>query len=88
MICTNLRDAKASLNRLVDRAIEGDDVVLMRGSKPVAAIIRISEEDMNLTLPIHDAVATKIWNLVAKERASKQLKVFGSADKAVAELGK
>ncbi len=43
MICTTLKEAKAKLNMLVQEAIAGKDVILIRGSKHIAAIIPISD---------------------------------------------
>ena len=72
MICATLKDAKARLNRLVESAAQGEDVILMRGSKHVAAIVPISEEDLELSSRLTDAQAERFWQgLEAEEKAGK-----------------
>jgi antitoxin (DNA-binding transcriptional repressor) of toxin-antitoxin stability system len=61
MICATMKDAKARLNRLVQSAEAGESVVLMRGSRHVAAIVPISEDDLDLKLMLSDAQATRFW---------------------------
>lgn len=38
-------DAKTNLSRLIERAESGEEVVIRRGPKPVAKIVRYSESD-------------------------------------------
>ena len=45
MKAVTIRDAKARLNALVEAAERGEHVVLMRGSKHVAAIVPLSADD-------------------------------------------
>lgn len=38
-------DAKTNLSRLIERAESGEEVVIRRGPKPVAKIVRYAEPD-------------------------------------------
>ena len=67
MICATMKDAKARLNRLVQSAEAGESVVLMRGSRHVAAIIPISEDDLDLNLSISDDQANRFWQTIEVE---------------------
>ena len=67
MICATMKDAKARLNRLVQSAEAGESVVLMRGSRHVAAIIPISEDDLDLNLSISDDQANRFWQAIEVE---------------------
>jgi prevent-host-death family protein len=69
MICATLKDAKARLNKLVERASAGEDVVLMKGSKHVAAIVSISEDDIEISTRISDAQALRLWERIDAEIA-------------------
>lgn len=83
MVFTTLKQAKAKLNHLVELAIQGEDVVLMRGSKHVAVIVPISENDLNLTVPLTDASAAKLWEAIESEQKSGKLRRFSSPGSAV-----
>jgi prevent-host-death family protein len=61
MICSTMKDAKAKLNSLVQSAEAGESVVLMRGSRHVAAIVPISEADLDLNLTFSDEQADRFW---------------------------
>jgi len=73
MICATMKDAKARLNRLVQSAEEGESVILMRGSKHVAAIIPINEDDLDLNLSLSDEQASRFWQAIETE-SLKELK--------------
>lgn len=79
MICATLKDAKAKLNRLVQRAAKGEDVVLMRGSKHVAVIVPITEDDLFLSSRLSDAQAQRLWEQIDFEQKSGKLKKLKSS---------
>ena len=64
MIFATMKDAKARLNRLVQSAESGESVVLMRGSRHVAAIIPINEDDLDLNLSLTDGQADRFWEAI------------------------
>ena len=67
MICATLKEAKAKLNKLVEQAAAGEDIVLMRGSKHVAAIVPIGEEDIQLAIRLSDTQAARLWARIDTE---------------------
>jgi len=67
MICATLKDAKAKLNKLVEQASRGEDVILMRGSKHVAAIVPITDDDIELSARLSDSQAARLWERIDSE---------------------
>lgn len=86
MRAVNIKEAKASLNELIDAATNGEQVVLMRGSKHVAAIVPITEADLELVLGLTDAQAEKIWRQVAAEQSAGTTVTFSTPAAAVGYL--
>ena len=86
MIAATIKEAKAKLNELVGRAEKGEEVVLMRGAKHVAAIVPITEADLSLSPQLSDVVADRLWAMLAAERESGKTLEFGSPEDAVAHL--
>ncbi|MCU0234315.1 MAG: type II toxin-antitoxin system Phd/YefM family antitoxin [Thermoanaerobaculales bacterium] len=82
-----IREAKARLNALVDAAERGEQVVLMRGSRLVAAIVPVSAEDLELAPRLTDPQAERLWSLIAAERANGANLTFEGPAEAVAHLG-
>jgi prevent-host-death family protein len=79
-----IKEAKAKLNELVEAASNGEDIVLMRGSEHVAAIIPISEAALELVSRVTDAQAANFWRAVKAESAE----TFSSIEAAVVGLQK
>ncbi len=86
MKAVTIREAKARLNALVEAAEQGEQVVLMRGSKHVAAIVPLSEEDIELAPSLADAQAERLWQRIERERRESTTIVYENADAAVAGL--
>lgn len=86
MKAVTIREAKARLNALVEAAERGEQVVLMRGSKHVAAIVPLSAEDLELAPSLTDAQAEKLWRELDEERRAGRTAVYKSAEAAVAGL--
>jgi len=68
MQVVTIREAKARLNALVEAALRGEQVVLMRGSEHVAAIVPVSAEDLELSPRLSDPQAERFWQQLAAER--------------------
>lgn len=85
MLAVTIKEAKARLNQLVEAATRGEQVVLMRGSKHVAAIVPISSEDLELSFRLTDAQAERLRRQLAQEEAGKTL-VLESPEAAVRHL--
>jgi prevent-host-death family protein len=86
MHTVTIREAKARLNALVDAAERGEQVVLMRGSRLVAAIVPVSQDDLELAPRLTDPQAERLWRQIEGERASGASLVFDAPGKAVAYL--
>lgn len=86
MRAVTIREAKAHLNALVDAAERGEQVILMRGSKHVAAIVPVSAEDLELVPSLTDAQAERLWRRLEEERRAGRTLVVASADQAQALL--
>jgi prevent-host-death family protein len=81
-----IREAKARLNALVEAAERGEQVVLMRGSKLVAAIVPVSADDLELAPRLSDPQAERLWRQIETERRDGSSIVMDSAEAAVAQL--
>jgi prevent-host-death family protein len=86
MHAVTIREAKARLNALIDAAERGEQVVLMRGSRLVAAIVPVSADDLELAPRLTDPQAERLWRQIDGERASGASLVFETPEKAVAHL--
>jgi prevent-host-death family protein len=86
MKAVTIREAKARLNALVEAAERGEQIVLMRGSKHVAAIVAISADDLELAPTLTDAQADRFWRQLREEREAGAAMVFDSPERAVTSL--
>ncbi len=86
MVSVTLKAAKARLNELVNRASRGEDVVLMKGSRHVATIVPITEEDLALTPRLSDEQAARVMDQIRRERAGGRMRRFANPAQAVATL--
>jgi prevent-host-death family protein len=86
MRSVTIKEAKATLNELVEAAERGEEVVLLRGSQHVAAIVPITEADLELVPRLTDAQARRLWRQLADERDAGTLAVFEGAAPAVEHL--
>ena len=86
MRAVTIREAKARLNQLVDAAERGEQVVLMRGSRHVAAIVPLSADELEIAPRLSDAQAERLWRQLAEERRSGQFLVLEDAEAAVRHL--
>ena len=86
MRAVTIKEAKAHLNELIEAAVGGEQVVLMKGSKHVAAIVPVSAEEIELPPRLTDEQAERLWRQIAEERRSGKMRRFESSDAAVAHL--
>ncbi len=86
MKAVTIREAKARLNALVEAAARGEQVVLMRGSKHVAAIVPVSADDLELSPVLTDSQAERLWQQLHEEREAGTSLVFESPERAVSFL--
>ena len=86
MRAVTIREAKARLNELVEAATRGEQVVLMRGSKRVAALVPVSTEELELPPRLSDPQAERLWRRLASELRDGSSLVFETPERAVADL--
>ena len=87
MQAVTIREAKARLNALVEAAVGGEQVVLMRGSKHVALIVPLTDADLEVSPRLTDAQAGRLWaELAAGLRDGSSVVMEGPAQ-AVGHLG-
>ena len=79
MICATLKEAKATLNALVDKAVRGEDVILMKGSHHVAAIVPITDDDLTLRRDLTDEQALRLWQKIEGEITSGKARYVSRA---------
>jgi prevent-host-death family protein len=62
-----IREAKARLNELVEAATQGEQVMLMRGSKHVAVLVPVSTEELELPPRLGDPQTKRLSRRLASE---------------------
>ncbi len=82
MRAVTIEQAKAELDELVDAALGGEPIALLRGRKRVAAIVSLSVGPAGLT----DAQARRLLRQIEAQRQAGALRSFETADAAVAYL--
>ncbi len=78
MKAVTIREAKAHLNELIQAAARGEQVVLMRGSKHVAAIVPLSADELELPSRLSDPQAERFWHQLAEGRRGESRLLFES----------
>jgi len=86
MQAVTIREAKARLNALVEAAERGEQVVLMRGSKLVAAIVPVSADEVELGPRLSDPQAERLWGQLEAQRRDGSTVVMEGPEEAVAHL--
>ena len=86
MEAVTISKAKARFNALVEAAERGEQVILMRGSKLVAAIVPVSADQFELAPRLTDTQAERLWRQIRDERGDGSSRLFDSPQEAVAFL--
>jgi prevent-host-death family protein len=84
MITRSISEARRELGRLIEQARQGQDVVIIKDSRPVAALRPIDDADLDLAPEITDAQAQALW----KWSEAQPSKTFNSPESAVKYLKK
>ena len=82
MITASISETRRKLAQLIEKAQQGEEVVIIKDSRPVAAIRAIGPEDLELKLEVSDAQARKLWSTLKEE----DLLSFESPKQAVSYL--
>jgi prevent-host-death family protein len=88
MRAVTIREAKARLNELVEAATRGEQVVLMRGSRHVAALVPVSTEELELPPRLSDPQAERLWRQLATGLRDGSTLAFETPEAAVAYLSR
>lgn len=86
MKMVTVSQAKSRLSEFIKSAEAGEQVVIMRGSKPAVLLSPISEEDIILEPEISVEAARRIEKEIEAERKAGTLIRFKSAKEAAAAL--
>ena len=82
MITNSVTEARRHLSELIELARKGEDVVIIKDSRPVAALRAIDASDLELIPEISDRQAQRLWQIAESEPG----KTFRSASSAVTYL--
>lgn len=82
MITTSISEARRKLAQFIEQARLGEDVVIIKDSRPVAALRAIGPEDLELKLKVSDSQASKLWSTLQED----DLLTFETPKKAIAHL--
>jgi prevent-host-death family protein len=84
MITRSISEARRQLGKLIEMARQGQDVVIIKDSRPVAALRPIDDTDLDLALELTDAQVERLW----KWSEAQPSKTFNSPEAAVKYLKK
>jgi len=77
MKLVTVSQAKSRLSAYIKSAEEGEEVVIMRGSKPAVLLRPISEQDLNVVPEIPASALAKFEAEIARDRKTKSLIKLG-----------
>jgi prevent-host-death family protein len=84
MITASVSETRRKLSELIEEARNGKEVVIIKDSRPVAAIRRIDAADLELATTLADRQARRLSEIIGTERR----KTFRSAAAAARFLKK
>jgi prevent-host-death family protein len=84
MITASVSETRRKLSELIEQARNGEEVVIIKDSRPVAALRRIDASDLELATTLTDRQARHLTEMTASEPR----KTFRSATAAVRFLKK
>ena len=80
MITNSVTEARRHLSELIELARKGEDVVIIKDSRPVAALRPIDASDLELIPEISDRQAQRLWQM-AESGPGKKFHTAASAVK-------
>jgi prevent-host-death family protein len=84
MITASVSETRRKLSELIEQARKGEEVVIIKDSRPVAALQRIDASDLELATTMTDRQARRLSEIIETEPR----KTFQSAAAAVRFLKK
>ena len=67
MITASVSQTRRKLSELIELARNGEDVVIIKDSRPVAALRRIDASDLQLAIHVSDYQAVRLDELIDRE---------------------
>jgi antitoxin (DNA-binding transcriptional repressor) of toxin-antitoxin stability system len=61
MITKSISETRRQLAQLIEKAQRGEEIVIIKDSRPVAALRAIGPDDLELKLTVSDFQARKLW---------------------------
>ncbi len=80
MITRSVSEVRRNLGRLIDLARGGEDVVIIKDSRPVACLRPVDDSDLELALQISDRQARRLWE-IAESAPGKSFRTAQAAVK-------
>lgn len=80
-----ISEAKAKLSALVEAAERGEEVLIMRGSKPAVTLTPVTEADLALWPAVKASALADFDAEIERDRRSGQLKPLGRTPTAAAQ---
>jgi len=84
MITASVSETRRKLSELIEQARKGEEVVIIKDSRPVAALRRIDASDLELAITMTERQARRLSEIIESEPR----KTFRSAAAAVRSLKK
>ena len=81
-----ISEAKAKLSALVDAAEQGEEILIMRGSKPAVTITPVSESELSFWPSLPKAALAEFDREIEADRDAGELKLLGKGPAAVRAL--
>jgi prevent-host-death family protein len=85
MKLVTISDAKANLSTLIEAAENGQQVLIMRGSRPAVTLTPVTEEDMELAPRIPRSALADFEAEIETDRMTGHLGMLGSSVQEAAE---
>ena len=82
MITKSVSEARRHLSELIERARQGEEVVIIKDSRPAATLSPIDDSEMELVTKVSDRQAQRLWETAFSETG----KTFRTAGTAVRHL--
>ncbi len=68
MITASVSETRRKLSELIELARKGEDVVIIKDSRPVATLLPIDASDMELVTRVSDRQAQRLHEMIDSER--------------------
>lgn len=86
MKTVTISEAKAKLSSLIEAATRGEEVLIMRGSKPAVTLTPVSEADLSLWPAIPGSALAGFEAEIEADRKAGELKLIGRGAAAAAKV--